>query len=180
MAERVSFESTRGPKLAGLLDVPSGPVRGWGVFSHGFTLGKAILKRPPGDVLLVSTGVMLGPCLGAADLLKSQGIACGVLHMHTVKPIDADALTELARKVRLIVTVEEHVLTGGLGSAVLETLSDRLPGRIPPLRRLGLPDAATELTMSTERVAHWAPLSAADEAYVRDRLGFALDSFGYD
>jgi transketolase len=107
----------------------------------GFTLGKAILKRPPGDVLLVSTGVMLGPCLGATDLLAEEGIACGVLHMHTVKPIDADALTELAAHVRLIVTVEEHVLTGGLGSAVLETLSDRLPGRIPPLRRLGLPDA---------------------------------------
>jgi transketolase len=107
----------------------------------GFTLGKAILKRPPGDVLLVSTGVMLGPCLGAADLLAEEGIACGVLHMHTVKPIDADALTGLAAHVHLIVTVEEHVLTGGLGSAVLETLSDHLPGRIPPLRRLGLPDA---------------------------------------
>jgi transketolase len=107
----------------------------------GFTLGKAILKRPPGDVLLVSTGIMLGPCLGAADLLAADGISCGVLHMHTVKPIDADALTELAAHVRLIVTVEEHVLTGGLGSAVLETLSDHLPGRIPPLRRLGLPDA---------------------------------------
>jgi transketolase len=107
----------------------------------GFTLGKAILKRPPGDVLLVSTGVMLGPCLGAADLLAADGISCGVLHMHTVKPIDADALTGLAVGTRLIVTVEEHVLTGGLGSAVLETLSDHLPGRIPPLRRLGLPDA---------------------------------------
>lgn len=107
----------------------------------GFALGKAILKRPPGDVLLVSTGIMLGPCLGAADLLAEEGISCGVLHMHTVKPIDADALTELAARTRLIVTVEEHVLTGGLGSAVLETLSDRLPGRIPPLRRLGLPDA---------------------------------------
>ena len=107
----------------------------------GFTLGKAILKRAPGDVLLVSTGVMLGPCLDAADLLEARGITCGVLHMHTVKPIDADALVDLAGKVRLIVTVEEHILTGGLGSAVLETLSDRLPGRIPPLRRLGLPDA---------------------------------------
>jgi transketolase len=107
----------------------------------GFTLGKAILKRRLGDVLLVSTGVMLGPCLDAADLLAAEGIACGVLHMHTVKPIDADALAELAAKVRLIVTVEEHVLTGGLGGAVLETLADRLPGRIPPLRRLGIPDA---------------------------------------
>ena len=107
----------------------------------GFTLGKAILKRPPGDVLLVSTGVMLGPCLNAADLLAAEGIACGVLHMHTIKPIDADALAELAARVRLIVTVEEHVLTGGLGSAVLETLADRFPGRIPPLRRLGIPDA---------------------------------------
>jgi hypothetical protein len=63
----------------------------------------------------------------------------------------------------------------------LEDLADDWPAQRQRLfARLGLPDAATELTMSTERVAHWAPLSAADEAYVRDRLGFALDSFGYD
>jgi transketolase len=107
---------------------------------NGFSIGKAILMREPGDVLIVSTGVMTSRALAAAEALDGDGIGCGVLHMHTVKPLDAEALVRLAREVRLVVTVEEHTRIGGLGSAVLETLSD-VPGlRMPTVVRLGIPD----------------------------------------
>jgi transketolase len=62
------------------------------------------------------------------------------LNVHTVKPLDIDAVLQVARSVKTLITVEEHVRTGGLGSAVSETLTDRLDGRIPILRRLAIPD----------------------------------------
>ncbi|MBF0332441.1 MAG: transketolase [Alphaproteobacteria bacterium] len=106
----------------------------------GFTLGKAIAMRPPGEALLVSTGVMTAAALGAADLLKVAGIEAGVLHLHTIKPLDAAALIEAAADTDLVVTVEEHVRNGGLGSAVLEAFADH--GRpLPRVLRLALPDA---------------------------------------
>ena len=108
---------------------------------NGFAIGKAILMREPGDVLIVSTGVMLSRALAAAETLAGDdGINCGVLHMHTVKPLDAEALIRLARGVRLVVTVEEHTRVGGLGSAVLEALHDAPGSRPPPVMRLGIPD----------------------------------------
>jgi transketolase len=109
----------------------------------GFTLGRAILKRKPGEVLLVSTGIMLGRMLNVADTLAAEGVQCGVLHVPTIKPLDAGTILDLAGRVRLIVTAEEHTLTGGLGSAVIELLVDRLPGPLPRIKRLGLPDAFT-------------------------------------
>jgi transketolase len=106
----------------------------------GFAIGKPILLRPPGDVLIVSTGVLSGQALAAADTLVNDGIACGVLHVHTIKPFDATTLVQLARDVRLIVTVEEHTRIGGLGGAVLEALSDALDQALPRVIRLGIPD----------------------------------------
>ena len=104
-------------------------------------IGRANLLREPGNVAFVSTGVAVGRCLDAADILAESGVKAGVLNMHTVKPIDADALAALARDVDLIVTVEEHTLVNGLGSAVLEVLAD--DPDIPPVKvlRLGLPDS---------------------------------------
>jgi len=107
----------------------------------GFTIGKAIIKRPKAEILIVSTGIMLGPCLQAADQLAKSGINCCVLHMHTIKPLDVETLLDCAGAARLVVSVEEHVVNGGLGSAVLECLADHMPGQMPIMRRLGLPDA---------------------------------------
>lgn len=104
-----------------------------------FRIGKAILVREPGTVLLVTTGVMLQQCLQAADLLAESGIACGILHMHTIKPLDTEAVKEYSAGVRMVVTVEEHIRSGGLGTAVLETLADT--GDMPRVIRLGIPDA---------------------------------------
>ena len=109
-----------------------------------FAIGKAIVMCESGsrrgDVVLVSTGVATTRVLEAADMLAEDGLACTVLHMHTVKPLDADALLRYAGDAALVVTVEEHTLLGGLGSAVADLLLEHLPGAVPPLRRLGIPD----------------------------------------
>lgn len=108
----------------------------------GFEIGKSILLRDPGEVLIVTTGVMVGRALTAAEKLAEDDIGCGVLNMHTVKPIDTQRLLDLAPQVRLLVTVEEHTVVGGLGSAVMETLVERLDGAaLPTIRRLGIPDS---------------------------------------
>ena len=108
---------------------------------HGFTIGKAIAMRDPGDILLVSTGVMTNRALAAAETLYAAGgLSCGVLHMHTVKPLDEAALLDLAGRVRGIVTLEEHTLVGGLSSAVNDLLGDKMCRNAPPVLRLGIPD----------------------------------------
>jgi transketolase len=109
---------------------------------EGFTIGKAIVKRDPGRVLLATTGIMVYHVLGATKLLAERGIACGVVHFPTVKPLDAATLLDLASGVDALVTVEEHTRIGGLGSAVLEGLSDSGVFDKPVLR-LGLPDRFT-------------------------------------
>lgn len=105
-----------------------------------FVIGKAILKRGPGEVLMVSTGITTRLALEAAEILADDGISCGVLHTHTVKPLDTHALCNMAAQARLVITIEEHSLVGGLGSAVAEVLMDSMEGTIPRLRRLGIPD----------------------------------------
>lgn len=105
-----------------------------------FQIGKGLWRRLGRDAVLVSTGVMTGRCLQAAEALTAEGLDCAVLHLPTVKPLDLGALAEAAR-FPLMVTVEEHVLTGGLGSAVAEFVVDAGLGM--RIKRLGLPDAFT-------------------------------------
>lgn len=107
----------------------------------GFEIGKAITLRPHGEVTIIATGVMVNRALTAADMLAESGINCGVMNMHTIKPIDTVAVLNAARESRLIVTAEEHVLAGGLGSMVTEVLVDQFDGPIPPIKRIGIPDA---------------------------------------
>ena len=107
---------------------------------HGFELGKAIMLRNPGKGLFVTTGVMTQLALKAATQLEAEGICCGVLHVHTIKPLDHSALTHWLPKVEGVVTVEEHTRIGGLGSAVLEYCSDEIPEQTPKIARIGLPD----------------------------------------
>ena len=115
---------------------------------RGFAIGKAIdmIDETTGasDVLLVATGVATTQALSAARTLAGEGVRCRLLHLHTVKPLDAEALVEAAGQTRLVVTVEEHSVVGGLGSAVLEALADGMSGALPPVRRLGIPDRFSE------------------------------------
>jgi transketolase len=106
-----------------------------------FKIGKAVLLSQPGDILFVTTGVMTQRALKAAEILSGDGLSCGVLHMHTVKPFDEESLAKHTSKVRLIVAVEEHSRIGGLGSALAEWFTDHEWKSAPPrLLRLGLPD----------------------------------------
>jgi transketolase len=109
--------------------------------------GKAVSPRragsrgPNGDVALLTTGWMLLPALEAAKSLAQEGIQALVLHLPTLKPFDADAVVEAAGRTGAVVTVEDHSVIGGLGSAVAETLSERQPTL---MRRVGICDCYTE------------------------------------
>src|ERR1700681_869348 len=110
----------------------------------GVAIGKAIPMRKAQTrlpVALMSTGVMSTNCLAAAENLARAGIDASVLHIHSVKPLDQEAVLEHAAKARLVVAVEEGVAIGGLGSAITDVLVEMLGQGIPPIRRIALPDA---------------------------------------
>jgi transketolase len=111
---------------------------------NGFAIGKAIRMRRARrrrPVVFMATGVMTTNALAAADMLEADGIDSSVLHLHTVKPLDQDAVLEHARDARLVVTVEEGVAIGGFGSAVTDLLVAELGPSMPAMKRLALPDA---------------------------------------
>jgi transketolase len=89
-----------------------------------FQLGRAIVLREGDDVTLISTGAILGEAVEAAELLAQRSIQAGVLSMPTVKPLDIDAVLAAASRSRLVVTIEEHNVVGGVGSAVAEVLAE--------------------------------------------------------
>jgi transketolase len=109
---------------------------------NGFEIGKAIPMRSQAgaSVALIATGIMTGHALTAADLLSEQGYKTNVLHVHTVKPLDAEAVRQCIQGARLVVTIEEHTIIGGLGSAVLDSLSEDMGRGAPAIKRLGIPD----------------------------------------
>jgi len=106
-----------------------------------FEIGKAYPMRQGRDALIVSTGVMLKRALDAAELLRAEGVEASVLHVPTVKPLDAAAILEHAAAVPTIVTVEEHTIIGGLGSAVAELLAEANFSASKRFKRIGIPDA---------------------------------------
>ena len=85
--------------------------------------GRALMVREAGDVVILSTGSILGEAVAAAERLTAEGIKTGVYSMPVIQPLDEAAITALAHQCRLLVTVEEHVTQGGLGGAVAEVLS---------------------------------------------------------
>lgn len=105
---------------------------------YRFEVGKARRLRAGRDVGIISTGFMTDRALQVAERLAAQGIDAAVLHAPTLKPFDPEAVVELAQGVGRLVTIENHVITGGLGSAVAETLVEHRVRQ--PLTRLGLPD----------------------------------------
>jgi transketolase len=84
---------------------------------------------------------MTNRALAAAALLAERAIECEVMHVHTIKPLDEHLIVERARRTSLVVTMEEHTMIGGLGSAVTDALVNALGGRVPPIRRFGISDA---------------------------------------
>ena len=103
-----------------------------------FQLGKAITVRNGSDLTLISTGGLLEIALDVAERLMEDGIQTRVLSMHTIKPLDTEAVLAAARETQAIVTLEEHSVIGGLGGAVAEVLAESGELRVP-FKRLGLP-----------------------------------------
>ncbi|GIU68931.1 MAG: transketolase [Candidatus Woesearchaeota archaeon] len=101
-----------------------------------FKIGKANILREGTDVLIIACGLMVSEALRAANLLAEKGISACIMNMHTIKPLDKDTLLYYANKCKAVVTIEEHSIYGGLGSAVAEALS---LSRIP-LKILGIND----------------------------------------
>jgi transketolase len=97
---------------------------------YEFKLGKGVLLRDGTDVTIIATGLPVARSLKAAELLEAEGITARVVNIHTIKPIDREIIIESAKKTGLIVTVEEHNVIGGLGSAVSEVLSEELPTKV--------------------------------------------------
>jgi len=109
--------------------------------SFNFVPGKAVTLREGKDAAIVACGIMVSAALEAAEQLAGQGIDVLVLDMHTIKPLDVEALVAAARATGVVVTAEEHSINGGLGSAVAEALGENYP---VPLKRVGVRDTFGE------------------------------------
>jgi transketolase len=118
---------------------PSSPV----VYEGGFEyqMGKANALEDGGDVAIMAAGLMLPEALKASELLRAKGMSATVLDLHSVKPMDEDAIEKAARRCGAVVTAEEHNIMGGVGSAVAEVLTDRYP---VPVKRIGMRDSFGE------------------------------------
>ncbi len=106
-----------------------------------FELGKAIQLRDGRDVTIIANGLMVPPALDAAQTLSESGIEARVLDMHTVKPIDADAIVKAVRETGAIVVVEEHLHHGGLGAIVAQVVCGQAPA---PLEFVNIGDQFAE------------------------------------
>ncbi len=104
-----------------------------------FRIGKAIPMREGSDVLIITTGITLKIAQQAANTLMKEGVEVAILHVPTIKPLDKDSIIKYAKKVPAIITIEEHTLIGGLGSAVAEIIAEtNFNGK--HFKRIGIPD----------------------------------------
>ena len=97
---------------------------------YKFEIGKGVVLKEGTDLTIVATGLCVNESLMAAAKLEEEGIHAQVINIHTIKPIDADLIAEAAKKTGKIVTVEEHSVIGGLGSAVCDVLCEREPVKV--------------------------------------------------
>jgi transketolase len=113
----------------------------------GFEIGKAKVLSRGTACTIVSTGILTGEAIEAAQALNARGVSTGVIHMPTVKPLDERALVEAASATRCFVTAEEHSVIGGLGEAVCSALARHAPR---PVRRIGMQDVFGESGLGPE------------------------------
>lgn len=108
---------------------------------YKFEIGKAVTLREGKDACIIATGIMVDAALEAYNTLAEEGIKVKVINIHTIKPIDSEAIIKAAEETGIIVTAEEHSIIGGLGSAVCEVLSENHP---TPVLRVGIKDTFGE------------------------------------
>lgn len=106
-----------------------------------FEIGKASILRKGKDVTLIGTGIMVSVCLEAAENLKKEGVDARVINMSTIKPIDLETLEQAARETGAIVTVEEHNVEMGMGTAISMIIAEK---KHVPMKRVGIPDVFGE------------------------------------
>lgn len=137
------------------------------VFSEGmpFVVGKANTLREGKDVALITCGLMVEACMGAAEILKSQGIEATVVNMHTIKPLDEEVVRDLAGKMPLI-TVEEHSIIGGLGDAVAAVVAEH-GGR---LHKIGINDCFGQSGKPADLLDFYGLTPEKIAASVREKL----------
>lgn len=104
---------------------------------YKFEIGKGVVLKEGTDLTLIATGLEVAESLAAAEKLEADGISVEVINMHTIKPLDADLVVRSAAKTGKVVTVEEHSIIGGLGSAVAEVIAEKQPAK---LLRIGVED----------------------------------------
>jgi transketolase len=118
-----------------------------------FELGKAVTHERGSDLTVIATGSMVGPTLEASSTMRDKGFSVGVIDMHTIKPLDVSAILEASGSSRLLMTVEEHSVIGGLGGAVAEVLAES--GSATRLWRHGIPDAYSLIGPPTHLYRHY-------------------------
>lgn len=120
--------------------------------TYKFEIGKAITMREGKDVAIIAAGLPLASAMEAAEKLAAEGIEARVIDMHTIKPLDEEAVLRAAKEIGKIVTVEEHSVIGGLGSAVAEVLAEQCPAK---LKRVGIYDRYTESGPAEALIHHY-------------------------
>ena len=119
---------------------------------YKFEIGKGTVVREGSDVTIVATGICVDSALGAADKLAAEGVSAEVVNICTIKPLDEKIIIDSARKTGKVVTVEEHSVIGGLGSAVCDCLSANLP---TPVKKIGMQDVFGESGSASALVAKY-------------------------
>ena len=120
--------------------------------TYRFEIGKAITMREGKDVAIIAAGLPVASAMEAAEKLAAEGIEARVIDMHTIKPLDEEAVLRAAKEIGKIVTVEEHSVIGGLGSAVAEVLAEQCPAK---LKRVGVYDRYTESGPAEVLIHHY-------------------------
>ncbi len=133
-----------------------------------FRFGKAAMLRDGSDLTIITTGSQVHASLAAADALAAEGTSVRVIDMHTIKPLDGEAIRAAAEETSAILTVEEHNIMGGLGSAVAEVLvsEPRLP-----FRRHGIMDEYSLIGPPAALYAHYSLDAAGIARIARDLIG---------
>jgi len=135
---------------------------------YTFRFGKAVELASGGDVTIMASGGTVGHALDAAGLLAKDGVSAAVVNVHTIKPIDRDAVVKYAESTGIIVTVEDHNIYGGLGSAVAEVIAETGTGR---LVRHGLADTFGESAPSADLYRKYRLDAPGIAEVVREALG---------
>lgn len=119
---------------------------------YKFELGKGVVLREGKDLTIVATGLPVSNCLEAAEKLAADGIDAKVINIHTIKPLDEELIVEAAKATGKVVTVEEHSVIGGLGSAVCDVLSEKAPAQV---MKIGINDTYGESGPALELIAKY-------------------------